>query len=62
MKRKRKSAAYLGEMTDIFEQEWLDEEQAILMAMLVLECTVEEAALAVKEFKEEYPDLVLKAQ
>lgn len=46
----------------IFKEEWIDEEQAVRLAMSLLKCSRNEALLALKEFRDENPDLVMKEQ
>ena len=47
---------------DLFNEEWINEKQAILMAMIILECSVEEAIQTLADFRAENPSLVFKEQ
>lgn len=52
----------MNDPVGIFKEEWIDEEQAVRLAMSLLKCSRNEALLALKEFRDENPDLVMKEQ
>lgn len=47
----------MNDPVGLFKEEWINEEQAILLAMSMLECSREEALEAIKEIQGREPRL-----